>query len=190
MYATVSLTEGRLAVEDRALVSWFLERGASPNAQCSLDLTPLSIAVQFSSMSIIRSLFDYGGSVEYGQLLHYAVRRDLPDQHDVLDLILSKNPPINHVMYQEHPQSYFRQRMFGLGTPLHEAAGKGKLDMVKKLIDLGAHPLIRDSCGKIPLQRAHKAGQDSVVAHLGQITANAERPVHQFTDGKETTGWS
>ncbi|KAI7261115.1 hypothetical protein KC345_g9894 [Hortaea werneckii] len=179
-----------LAVEDRALVSWFLERGASPNAQCSLDLTPLSIAVQFSSMSIIQSLFEYGGSVQYGQLVHYAVRRDLPDQHDVLDFILSKNPPINHIMYQEHPQSYFRQRMFGLGTPLHEAAGKGKLDMVKKLIDLGAHPLIRDSCGKIPLQRAQKAGQGSVIAYLGQITANAEWPVQQFTDGKETTGWS
>ncbi|KAI7460602.1 hypothetical protein KC351_g17168 [Hortaea werneckii] len=179
-----------LAVEDRALVSWFLEHGASPNAQCSLDLTPLSIAVQFSSMSIIRSLFDYGGSVQYGQLLHYAVRRDSPDQQDVVDLILNKNPPINHVMYQEHPQSYFRQRMFGLGTPLHEAAGKGRLEMVKKLIDLGDHPLIRDSCGEIPLQRAQKAGHDSVVAYLGQITANAEWPVHQFTDGKETTGWS
>ncbi|KAI7281680.1 hypothetical protein KC343_g1238 [Hortaea werneckii] len=179
-----------LAVEDRALVSWFLERGASPNAQCSLDLTPLSIAVQFSSMSIIQSLFDYGGSVQYGQVVHYAVRRDLPDQHDVLDFILSKNPPINHIMYQEHPQSYFRQRMFGLGTQLHEAAGKGKLEMVKKLIDLGTHPLIRDSCGKIPLQRAQKAGEDSIVVYLGRITAIAEWPVHQFTNGKETTSWS
>lgn len=165
-------------VEDEALVSWFLERGASPNTQCSLDLTPLSVAVQFASISVIRSLFDHGGCVLYGQLLHDAVRRNLPDQLEVLDLILSKNPPINHVMYQEHPRSYFRQRMFGLRNPLHEAAGRGKLEMVKKLLALGSHPLSRDSCGKTPLQRAQKAGRDSVLAHLGPITASAELPAH------------
>ncbi|KAK1087305.1 hypothetical protein LTR33_001125 [Friedmanniomyces endolithicus] len=179
-----------LAVEDSALVSWFLERGASPNAQCSLDLTPLSVAVQFSSMPIIRSLFDHGGSVLHAQLLHYAVRRDLPDQADVLDFILSKQPQINHVMYQEHPQSYFSQRMFGLGTPLHEAAEQGKLDVVRKLLESGTHPLIRDSCGRIPLQRAERTGRDLVVAYLGPITASAELPGRQFTEDKETTGWS
>ncbi|KAK1092068.1 hypothetical protein LTR48_005077 [Friedmanniomyces endolithicus] len=179
-----------LAVEDSALVSWFLERGASSNAQCSLDLTPLSVAVQFSSMPIIRSLFDHGGSVLHGQLLHYAVRRDLPDQADVLDFILSKQPQINHVMYQEHPQSYFSQRMFGLGIPLHEAAEQGKLDVVRKLLESGTHPLIRDSCGRIPLQRAERTGRDLVVAYLGPITASAELPGRQFTEDKETTGWS
>nr|POF13108.1 putative ankyrin repeat protein [Quercus suber] len=179
-----------LAVEDSALVSWFLERGASPNAQCALDLTPLSVAVEFSSLPIIRSLFDHGGSVLYGQLLHYAVRRDLPDQADVLDLILGKQPQINHVMYQEHPSSYFSQRMFGLGTPLHEAAERGKSDVVRKLVEAGSHPLIKDSCGEIPLQRAQMMGRDFVVASLGPFTASAEWPARQFTEGKETTGWS
>lgn len=80
--------------------------------------------------------------------------------------------------------------MFGLGTPLHEAAEQGKLDVVQKLLGLGAHPLIKDSCGKIPLQRAQRARRDAVVAYLGPITARAEPPVCQFTEGKETTGWS
>lgn len=141
-------------------------------------------------MSIIRSLFDHGGSVLYGQLLHYAVRRDLPDQADVLDFILSQKPPINHVMYEEHPQSYFRQRMFSLGTPLHEAAEQGKLDVVRKLLESGSHPLIKDSSGNIPLQRAQKTGRDTVIGYLGPITASAEWPARQFTEGKETTGWS
>lgn len=141
-------------------------------------------------MSIIQSLFDHGGDVRSGQLLHYAVRRDLPDQVDVIDLILGKKPPINHVMYQEHSQSYLRQRMFGLGTPLHEAAERGNLEVVKKLLDYGSHPLIRDSCGKIPLERAQKKGQQSVATYLGPITASAGPPPHQFTEGRETTGWS
>ena len=128
--------------------------------------------------------------MQYGQLLHYAVRRNLPDQADVLDFILSKKPHVEHVMYQEHPQSYFRQRMFGLGTLLHEAAEQGKLDMASKLLESGCHPLIRDSCGKIPLQRAQTMKQDSMVAYLGPITESAEWPDHQFTEGKETTGWS
>lgn len=93
-------------------------------------------------------------------------------------------------MYQEHPQSYFSQRMFGLGTPLHEAAEQGKLDVVEKLLASGAHPLIKDSCGKIPLQRAQRMGRDEMVAYLGPITASAEWPARQFTEGKETTGWS
>lgn len=128
--------------------------------------------------------------MRYGQVLHYAVRRDLPDQLDVLDLILSKQPPVNNIMYQEHLESYYSQRMFSLGTPLHEAAERGKLEMVVKLLDAGCNPLIRDSRGEIPLQRARKAGQDSVVAYLEPTTARAEPPAHQFTEGKETTGWS
>lgn len=48
---------------------------------------------------MIRMLFEHGGDVEHGQLLHHAVYRALPDYFEVLDLVLSKNPPINHIMY-------------------------------------------------------------------------------------------
>ena len=85
---------------------------------------------------------------------------------------------------------YYMQRCFGLGTPLQEAAELGKLDMVKRLIEAGAHPLIRNSRGKIPLVRARDKGQDAIVDYLGPITERAEPPAFQFTEGKETTGWS
>lgn len=40
-----------------------------------------------------------------------------------------------------------------LGTPLHEAAKDGKLDVVKILHEKGSNPLIQDSQGRIPLQK-------------------------------------
>lgn len=135
-------------------------------------------------------MFEHGGSVRDGQLLHYAVRRNLPDYLEVLALVLSKNPPVNHVMYQEDCTSYMRQRAFGLGTPLHEAAARGRLDVVQTLLANGSNPLIRDSCGDLPLQRAEKANHISVCAYLQQVMLETPWPERQFTEGKQTTGWS
>lgn len=172
------------------MTAWLLDHGADPNATCDLDLTPLSSAVEVTPISTILSMFVHGGSIKHGQLLHYAVRRSLPDHLEVLDLILSKNPPINDVMYQQDGASYMQQRMFACGTPLHEAAERGKLDVVKILLEHGSHPLIKDSRGRVPLQRAQRAQWREVVAYLEEVTANATWPEYQFTEGRETTGWS
>lgn len=117
-------------MDDEELNKWFLAYGADPNAECGLDLTPLSVAVQQAPFRIVKLLFEDGGSIKHGQLLHYAVRRDLPDQLEVLEYILDKEPQINHVMYQNRLDCYYHQRAFGIGTPLHEAAGRGNLDVV------------------------------------------------------------
>ncbi|RMZ90716.1 hypothetical protein DV736_g2042, partial [Chaetothyriales sp. CBS 134916] len=98
-----------------------------------------------------------------GQYTVAELRRDLPDYLRVLDLILSKNPPINNVMNQDHLASYYQQRVFALGTPLHEATEKGRLDIVKILAEKGTNPLMRDSCGDIPLQRAERMQRQSVI---------------------------
>src|SRR5438876_40828 len=82
---------------DEELTQWFLSHGADPNAGCGLDFTPLSVAVEKAPFKIIKLLFHYGGSINCGQLLHYAIRRDAPDRLEVLEFILNKGPPINHV---------------------------------------------------------------------------------------------
>ncbi|TKA82943.1 hypothetical protein B0A55_01301 [Friedmanniomyces simplex] len=117
------------AIEDPHLTAWFLSHGADPNTRCLLDLSPLSAAVQYAPLSIINSLFAHGGSINSEQLLHFAVQRDTPDALEVLTYILAKDPPINEVMYQNHWDSSAQQMAFGLGTPLHEAAEKGKSDV-------------------------------------------------------------
>lgn len=152
----------RLAIDDSNLIDWFFAHGASPNAKCTLDLTPLSVAVQFADASIIRKFFSHGGSIEHGQLLHYAVRRDLDDCIDIILYILSQGAPVNDVMYQHRSDSWALQQAFGLGTPLHDAARLGKLDAARVLLDHGADCMIKDSLGFTPLQTAEENQHEAV----------------------------
>ena len=169
---------------DEELTKWFLAHGADPNAICELDITPLSMAVASAPFDVIKLLFAQGGSTEHGQLLHYAATRAQDDRLEVLAYIFDKGMPINDIMYQNSIQSYTTKKQIPLGTPMHFAAEAGKLDVVRWLIEHGAHPLIRDSIGSIPLGRAKAYNHRDVIEYLGPITASASEPPEQFTDGE------
>ncbi|KAK3686654.1 hypothetical protein LTR37_019585 [Vermiconidia calcicola] len=177
-----------LAAENEDVTNWFLSHGASPNAACHLDLTPLSADVQYAPFSVIKLLFDRGGSVSSGQLLHYAVRRELTDYLDVLVFLLDKRPSINGVMC-EGLYCYYQQRAFGLGTALHEASEKGKLDVVELMVAHGAHPLIKDPRGRTAQDWADRAGHYSIAKFLKATAATASPLWYQFTDGRHPTGF-
>lgn len=113
-------------------------RGADPNAQCLLDITPLSAAVQYAPMSVIKLLFEHGGSIAFGQLLNYAAWRELDDRVDVVMFLLAQGAPINNVMYQNRLDCYRQREAFALGTALHDAAAIGSIDVVKTLVDAGS----------------------------------------------------
>ena len=132
----------------------------------------------------MKLLFDHGGSIKHGQLIHYAVRRDAPDRLEVLKYICDKGSPINNVMYQNRLDCYYHQRAFGIGTPLHEAAGSGKLDVVKYLLERGAEPLIKDSRGKLAIERAEIHGHMDVADYLRPLSVPSPVPRHDFTDGR------
>ncbi|KAJ6148996.1 hypothetical protein N7471_000195 [Penicillium samsonianum] len=98
----------------QGLCEWLLEHDADPNAQCVLDITPLSIAVQEAPFEVIKLLFENNSSIEYGQLLHYAVRRSNVDYLEVLEFIFDKRPSINQVIFENHPTSYDLRKPFGI----------------------------------------------------------------------------
>ncbi|KAK0344119.1 hypothetical protein LTR91_002957 [Friedmanniomyces endolithicus] len=156
------------AVEDSALVDWFLANGADPNARCLLDTTPLSAAVEFASLPTIQRLLDQGGSVACGQLMHYALRRKSNDRLQIMEYLLQQPspPPVCKLMYEDEPWWFESQKFFGLGTPLHDAAASGDLDAVRFLMANGSDPSIKDSLGKLAIEKAHKHGHDSVVLFL------------------------
>ena len=149
-----------------------------------LDITPLSVAVRDASFSTIRMLFDHGGEIEHGELLHLATARTLPDALELLEYILDKGAPINEVIFQNHLESYEREKYSGLVTPLHSASRKGKLDMVELLLSRGADPLIKDSRGMLAIDLAEHNGFSEVVSLLSPRSILPKSPRHDWTEGR------
>jgi hypothetical protein len=151
-----------MVLDDYEMTKWLLSKGASPNARCDFDITPLSIAVQSASPQIIELLFEYGGSVDYGQLLHNAALRSKEDRLGILKRLLSKYlpqqpPPVNKIMFQGHPKRYYWYSVIGIGTPLHSAAPDGDLAAVKFLVENGADPGIKNAKGFTVIEQTERS---------------------------------
>lgn len=112
------------AIIDEDITIWFLAHGANPDEGYGLDLTPLSSAVESATFDVIKLLFDKGGSVRRGQLLHHAAYRTYQDQADVLEYLVDKGLKVNDIMYQNRMPNFSMQKNWPLGTPLHRAAEK------------------------------------------------------------------
>lgn len=147
------------------MVAWLLDHGADPNQQCIIDLTPLSLAVESASISVIQLLLSRGGDARKGQLLHHAVERD-SDSIAVLSLLLANGAAINSTLYEAHYPSqalfYFMPR----GTALHKAAELGKVDVLRSLVDQGANLDIKDANGRTALEYAQMLNQWKVCKAL------------------------
>jgi ankyrin repeat protein len=140
-----------MALDNRQLCEWFLSHGADPNAQCDFDETPLSAAVMRALRDIIELLFQHGGSIEKGQLPHCAVHRHKPARLDIIRMLLDKGCNTNAIGYENHSESYKHYNwLFGLGTPLYEAAEYNHLAVVELLLANGANPLICNSGANFP----------------------------------------
>jgi ankyrin repeat protein len=162
-------------LDDRALTEWFLDRGADPNAMCEWDLTPMSMAMWDAPMDTIRLLFERGGDIIKGQLLHNAVRhRKTPDVFELVNLLLDKGMPVNDIQYKHHYPSWMINCPFYMGTPLHYAASEGNLELVKLLLSRGADPTIKNSNDKSLLQLAERYKRAEVVDFLKK---NFDQPI-------------
>ena len=160
-----------MALDDRRMIEWFLSHGADPNAECEFGLTPLSVAVEVAPFDIVQLLFNRGGSVKHGELLHLAACRSLPDCANVLQFLLERGAEINRVKYCDNDYCFRWYEPFGLGTPLHDAAASGNEPAVRYLIDQGANPLIRDTRGSLPSEVARNTRHETTAQLLESITA-------------------
>ena len=152
---------------DEQMTRWFLDHGADPNADRNGE-TSLSVAVRDAPFNTIKLLFDRGGpdSIRKGDLLWYAVHRQLPDYMQVLEYLLAKGATadLNKLASHDRPDlAYYEDMLLGRGTPLHSAARSGRLDVVKLLVSYGADPkvwtsptTVRVSKRRLPIDEARK----------------------------------
>lgn len=54
----------------------------------------------------------------------------------------------------------------GLGTPLHDAAYMGRLELVQVLLEGGASKDIKDTAGQLPYEVARRWGHKEVVSPM------------------------
>ncbi|KAL8806140.1 MAG: hypothetical protein Q9182_001541 [Xanthomendoza sp. 2 TL-2023] len=189
--------------DDEEMLRWFLHHGADPNAEKVLDghkmgETPLSRAMWRASFPTVKLLFDYGGpdSIKYGSLVWYAVSRDLPDRLQVLNYLLEKGAAsdLNMLIFHDRPEPA-RQAdwVVGRGTPLHAAATDGDLDAARLFIAWGADPAIRDSKGRLAIDKARKqlelkrtrGNYQGVIEYLSALSNSADPPCDVRLAGRE-----
>lgn len=144
---------------DEAVVKWFLDHGSDPDHKGSINSTPLSMAVRFASLTIIKMLLERCSAPQHGYLLHHAAGRRLDDCEAVLQLVVDHFlPEINRVQYADDAFWFEWYKGLGLGTPLHEAVKSGRPETVMWLLDHGADMSIVDSNGRTPLEVAGRLG--------------------------------
>ena len=156
---------------------WLLDHGADPNAESWKNNTPLSRAVQYAPMSIIKLLFDRGGPecLDHGELLICATCRNLPNRIEVLEYLFTKGAQrdINKLEHEGRPYLFALENLIiGCDAPLHVAARTGKLDVVKFLVAHGADTRKPDGKGRLPIDRARKEHHDDVVQYLAPISVH------------------
>ncbi|RHZ50754.1 hypothetical protein CDV55_102045 [Aspergillus turcosus] len=146
-------------------------RCLDPNQQCAIDLTPLSHAVKYAPVSIIRLLLRHGGNVQQGQLLFHALDRK-SEIIAVLQLLLREGASIDATMYQNHYASWRLYYFMGLGTVLHKAAELGNVEAVQFLLNEGIDLSIQDANGRTALECAEMLNKVEVV----EVLKEAARP--------------
>ncbi|PPJ52145.1 hypothetical protein CBER1_10991 [Cercospora berteroae] len=107
-----------VGLDDMAMTTWLLGKGADPNASCDVECTCLSIAVQTAEHEVIDLLLKSGGDVRRGNLIHYALWRR-PIDLDLVYSLAQYGAPCDDVVFQDE-KSFQLRGHFLLGTPLHE----------------------------------------------------------------------
>ncbi|KAL4798354.1 putative hspc200 [Aspergillus venezuelensis] len=155
------------AVTDEDMTRFLLARGADPNKQCVVDLTPLSWAAEKATLSTIKLLFEHGADVSKGQPLHHAARRKSTEEtNETLAFLLDKGAPLNASMYENHPASLEIYARVGTGPAIHQASLVGNLEAVRFLLGGGANPDIQDLTGRRAVNWAREAGHLDLVTLL------------------------
>lgn len=87
----------------------------------------------------------------------------------MLEFILSKGSQgMNSLLHQHRPYNFAMLKGFGLGTLLHAAAEEGLLGTVQYLLSHGADPRVKNSRGRLAIERAEYKNHSDIVVALSR----------------------
>ena len=140
---------------NESLVRWFLAHRADPNAPAGeWDVMPLSCAVAVAPLSIIKLLFEHGGSTAHGQQVNFASDRTDSECVPVLQYLVDRGAPVNDTLWGTGPE-LANWADVGATAPLPNAAAAGNIDSVGFFLEHGADRKKRSvGFGKLPLDTA------------------------------------
>ncbi|MDQ7821241.1 MAG: ankyrin repeat domain-containing protein [Candidatus Eremiobacteraeota bacterium] len=169
---------------DDEAVGLLLSRGASPNVQDREGATPLRLA---RGKSGITELLEAGGAMDMVDYtpgkpgfqwtllipflfpLAILIVLGLSSLGDITMAARSGNLAWVKILLHSNPgllNKKVPEKALQGNTPLHEAAGKGHLEMVKFLVEKGAVADAKNNCGDTPLYEAAKNGHSAVMEYL------------------------
>ena len=127
----------------------------------------MSTAVEEGSFETMKLLLTNGADIQRGQLLHHAIARNLPDQLQILDWLITLGVPINRLRGDGDPTSWAMWQFYQRAeTSLHQAAREGKAHVVAFLLARGADVRVRNTLGETVLEVAELMDNDDVATLL------------------------
>jgi len=176
-----------------ALVRYFINQGVDVNAVKG-NWTPLMVAASENHVEVLQELIKAGAKVNFVNRHGWTALIEAADEgsYECAEALIKAGADVNLTGAGNNRTplamagSEGHTRVFSLlvqkgadvfstsgkGSPLHEAAEEGMLDIVKRLIDLGADAGARDEYGRAALSYAAEEGNVDVVRYLLSNGAN------------------
>ena len=154
-----------------------LENGANPNVKNGYGDTPLHEAVLENSVEIVTLLMDNGADPRIGNnagMSPLALSK-MTDSPDVQKLLQSRSVVKNPVPPMVEPAVIDKPIEEEEGnTPLHVAVLSKDIDEVRRLLENGSNPNVRNSSGQTPLHAAVYVKRVDILNLLIEFGANAK----------------
>ncbi len=164
-----------IASNQKEVLLYLLQRGASLDVSTIEDEKPLTVAISQKNKDMIRLLVDLGininglGSVKRDTYpLEYAIEKA---DVEIVRFLLDLGADVNSINVVRNSES-----------PLHFAVKQKKKDIIQILVERGANLNIRNRDGKSPLFMAVELGEQEIAEYLIQQGADLE-----ITDRKRYT---
>jgi ankyrin repeat protein/beta-lactamase regulating signal transducer with metallopeptidase domain len=176
------------------LARFLLEQGVNVNEADWKGWTPLMVAAGENQADIVRMLIAAGAKVNYVNRQGWTALIEAADEgsYESAEVLLKAGADVNltgagnnrTALAMAASEGHTRVfsllvqagadifSMSGEGSPMHRAAEEGQLNVVKRLIDLGADAGARDEDGRAPLSFAAEEGHSDVVEYLLRSGSN------------------